>query len=360
MSKIRIGVVFGGRSGEHEVSVMSAKSIICALDPQKYEVVPIGLTKQGRWVLMQESLDLIRAGQLPSLALEQLDPEYSSQITLLPDPTKNKTLDVIFPVMHGTYGEDGTLQGLLELANIPYVGAGVASSAVSMDKGMMRTLFAAAKLPLLPWVTLSRYQWEQDPHQIVKEIQEKLGYPCFVKPANLGSSVGVSKANSGAELNKALCVAAEFDRRIIVEQAAHKPREIECSVLGNDNPMVSIAGEVIPGNDFYDYEDKYINENSKLCIPADITAKQLSIIQDLAIRAYQAVDCAGMARVDFFLDGHQQILLNEINTIPGFTRISMYPKLWEASGVPIHQLVDKLVEYAIERHQDRSRSRTTI
>lgn len=345
MSKLRVGVIFGGRSGEHEVSLMSAKAIIGALDPDKYEVITIGITKEGQWVKANENLELI---------------EDEPWTPIIPDPTVESDFDVIFPVLHGTYGEDGTIQGLLELANLPYVGAGVAGSSAAMDKGLMRGLFANAGLPLLKWEVFLRSEWEASPDAVLDTVEERLGYPCFVKPANLGSSVGISKAKNREELMTALKEAAEFDRRLIVEEAVERPREIECSVLGNDQPLPSIAGEIIPGSEFYDYHDKYINEQSKLIIPADLTREQEQSIQEYAIRAYQAVDCAGMARVDFFLDAYGEIFVNEINTIPGFTRISMYPKLWAESGVSFNKLVDNLIELALERHRERNRNRTSI
>ncbi|NLM25326.1 MAG: D-alanine--D-alanine ligase [Firmicutes bacterium] len=345
MSRLRIGVIFGGRSGEHEVSLMSAKSIVSALDPERYEVITVGITKEGKWVQTDQSL-----------ALEQ-GQEISP---IVPDPTVDKPFDVVFPVLHGTYGEDGTIQGLLELANIAYVGAGVAGSAASMDKGLMRSLFANAGLPLLNWEVFTRYQWESDPDTVLSLIEERLGYPCFVKPANLGSSVGINKATNREELVKALNEAAEFDRRLVVEQAANKPREIECSVLGNEQPIASIPGEIVPGNEFYDYQDKYISEQSQLIIPARLSLELEQTIQEYAIKAYQAVDCAGMARVDFFLDVDGQIYINEINTIPGFTKISMYPKLWEATGISFSQLLDNLIELALDRHRERNRNRTSI
>ncbi len=357
--KIRVGVIFGGRSGEHEVSLLSARAVITALDRSNYEVVPLGITKEGRWVLATESLALMRAGELPNLMLEG-GGEETHGIVLNPDPTLDRSIDVVFPVLHGTYGEDGTIQGLLELANIPYVGAGVVGSAVSMDKGMMRVLFAAEGLPLAPWVTITSNRWQREREQVIAEIAETIGYPCFVKPANLGSSVGVSKAKNCEELVRAMAIASDYDRRIVIEQAVTNPREIECSVLGNDDPIASVPGEIKPGNEFYDYEAKYLNDNSQLVIPASLADHQVECIKRYAVKAFQAVDCAGMARVDFFIDTEGKILVNEINTIPGFTQISMYPKLWEASGIPFHQLVERLIELAITRNQIRNQLKTTL
>lgn len=358
MSKLRIAVIFGGRSGEHEVSLMSATSIISALDPARYGITPIFISKQGKWLDAQDVLGEMQAGKVPDF--KQISSANWPSREIIPDPSVDQGFDVVFPVLHGTYGEDGTIQGLLELANIPYVGAGVAGSAVSMDKGMMRVLFASQDLPLLPWVTVSRSALEKNAPDVIKQIEEEIGYPCFVKPANLGSSVGISKAKDQEALTKALAFAAEFDRRIVVEQGLNKPREIECSVLGNDEPRVAVPGEIVPGNEFYDYEAKYIQDNSELIIPARLNPEQIKEVQDLAMRAYKAVDCAGLARVDFFLSETGKFILNEINTIPGFTRISMYPKLWGASGIGFADLIEKLISLALERHKDQGRSRRSL
>lgn len=357
MSKLRVGVIFGGRSGEHEVSLMSAKSVLNALDPQKYEVTPVAITKSGKWRLAGQALELIKQGKLPNIADDTI-PSGDNDISLVPDPTSEQPFDVVFPVLHGTYGEDGTIQGLLDLANIPYVGAGVTSSAVSMDKAMMRVLFASVGLPLAPWVTVLRSRWEVQPDKVIEQIESHLSYPCFVKPANLGSSVGISKANNDRELAQAMDLAAEYDRKLVIEQGLIGVREIEVSVLGNDDPKVSVPGEVIPGNEFYDYRAKYLQDNSQLIIPADISQEQTRQIQEYALKAFKAVDCSGMARIDFFLTSGGEVLVNEINTIPGFTRISMYPKLWEASGVSFGELIDTLIMLAVERHKDRLRCRT--
>ncbi len=358
MAKTRIAVIFGGRSGEHEVSLMSAESVMAALDPERYEVIPVGITRLGQWVLVSDALALARAGRLPEY-LSNGAPVGGS-VELIPDPTTRQGIDVAFPVLHGTFGEDGTVQGLLELAGIPYVGAGVGSSAVSMDKAFMRVLFAHAGLPMAAWMAVERWRWEIYPESVIQEIEGALAYPCFVKPANLGSSVGVSKARNRDELAAALTSAADYDRKLVIEEAVDRPREIECSVLGNHELRASVPGEIIPDGEFYDYAAKYETGRSQLLIPAPLDEEQRIAVQDYALRAFRAVDCAGMARVDFFLDSDERLLINEINTIPGFTAISMYPKLWEASGLPFADLVDTLVQLALERHADRGRSRTEL
>ncbi|HKM17370.1 MAG: D-alanine--D-alanine ligase [Firmicutes bacterium] len=360
MSKLRVGVIFGGRSGEHEVSLMSAKSVISALDPQKYEVIPLAIDKKGKWLLPKDAAKMLDSTVAPKLSVDNPIME-SEQLPLVPDPdAKTPFLDVIFPVLHGPHGEDGTVQGLLELANIAYVGAGVLGSAVSMDKAMMRSVFAQAGLPVVKWETIARKHWERDPSPIISRIEGEIGYPCFVKPANLGSSVGISKAPSREQLVEAVNLACEFDRRVVVEEALNKPREIECSVLGNDDPIVSVPGEIIPANEFYDYEAKYISEESQLIIPAEVSPEQRQLLEEYSIRAFKAVDCAGMARVDFFITEDQEVIVNEINTIPGFTKISMYPKLWEVSGIGYGELLDRLIELALERHEDRKNRRISL
>lgn len=331
MPKLKVGVLYGGRSGEHEVSLMSAESVMAALDKEKYEVIPIKIEKDGRW---KERL-------------------------IQPDPTCNSGLDVVFPVLHGPYGEDGTIQGLLELANLPYVGAGVASSAVSMDKSFMRILFLQAGLPLLPWEVVFKYEWENDPEAVSRRLGESLGYPLFVKPANLGSSVGVSKVKFPQELPAAMELALSYDRKAVVEKGLEGAREIECSVLGHNHLQASIPGEIVPGNEFYDYEAKYASEDSLLLIPAPLTEAQVATIQEYACRAFRAVDCSGLGRVDFLVDSQGRIFLNEINTLPGFTQISMYPKLWEHSGLPYSALLDRLIELALAKHQERQALRTS-
>jgi D-alanine-D-alanine ligase len=362
--KLRVGILFGGRSGEHEVSLNSAASILQALDAAKYEVVPIGITREGRW-LVGSSADRLLPGVLQNgkPVTASVDPTGPKLIplnsTLVKAGTGGPEIDVIFPVLHGTFGEDGTVQGLLELAGIPYVGAGVLGSAVGMDKDVMKRLFRDAGLPVVPWLMFLRREWQKDTARVRRAIHNQFRYPFFVKPANLGSSVGISKVHRARELEPAMDLAAQYDRKILVEVGVDG-REIECSVLGNDRPEASVPGEVIPVNEFYDYEAKYVKEGSELIIPARLTARQARQVQELAIRAFQAVDCAGMARVDLLLDRKTgSFLVNEINTIPGFTTISMYPKLWEASGVSYSRLVDRLIELALERHREKARSRYT-
>ncbi len=368
MRRLRVGVLFGGRSGEHEVSVQSAASIVQALDPAKYEVIPIGITKAGRWLVGAAPQQFLAAGEVRSDLALPVQPT-----ALLPDPTQPglvpldagalaatgmPTLDVVFPVLHGPYGEDGTVQGLLDLAGIPYVGSGVAASAVGMDKALMKAVFRDAGLPVVDHLVVLRRELEADLAGVCRRIEARLGYPCFVKPANLGSSVGISKVHGSDELPSALAAAAAYDRKLVVEAAAEDCREIECSVLGNDEPVASVPGEIIPGREFYDYEAKYLDAGSQLIIPARLSETTTQVVRDLAVRAFRAIDGAGLARVDFFVHRQtEQVWVNEINTMPGFTRISMYPKLWEASGLPYPQLVDRLIELALERHADRRRNR---
>lgn len=364
--KLRVGILFGGRSGEHEVSLTSATSVLKALDPDKYEVVLIGITRDGGWRWGAP------AGEADAKALRDVldqgkpvtpsvDPSHPGLVPL-DSPSSSagsggNVVDVIFPVLHGTFGEDGTVQGVLELAGIPYVGAGVLGSAAGMDKDVMKRLFRDAGLPVVPWVLALRGEWEREPARVRRQIEREIGYPLFVKPANLGSSVGISRVAQARKLAAALDLAAEYDRKILVEKAVDA-REIECSVLGNDRPQASVPGEVIPVNEFYDYEAKYIKEGSELIIPAKLTPRQTKQVREFSIRAFQAIDGAGMARVDFLLDRKTgKVFVNEINTIPGFTPISMYPKMWEASGIPYPKLVDRLIELACERQQEKSRTR---
>jgi D-alanine-D-alanine ligase len=388
MSKLRVGVLFGGRSGEHEVSLLSAASVVKAIDKSKYEVVPIGITKEGHWLTAERAERLLgtsapheqkhlRAGDpeaTPGAAVlakgeEVFVPPVPSAESLVPFSTAQAAsaphsihVDVIFPVLHGTFGEDGTIQGLLELADIPYVGAGVLGSAAGMDKDVMKKLFAAAGLPIVKHVTILRSHWERDPKATRKRIEKALKYPVFVKPANLGSSVGISKAHDKNELGPAIEEAAKYDRKIVIEQGVGskkaKAREIEVSVLGNDSPQASIAGEIVPAAEFYDYNAKYIDEGSKLLIPAKLPKSKMKQVQQLAIQAFQAVDCSGLARVDFLMDPRSgKLWVNEINTMPGFTAISMYPKLWAASGLEYMSLISRLLELALERHADKKRNR---
>ena len=375
--KLRLGILFGGRSGEHDVSLTSAASVLKALDPAKYEVVPIGITRDGSWRVGPAAEKLLPEGGHHSSAAEKFLPgvlKSGTPVIASADPTtpqlvpinsaslakSRPQIDVIFPVLHGTFGEDGTLQGLLELAGIPYVGAGVVASATGMDKDVMKRLFRDAGLPVVRWVLVLRSEWEGEPAGVRNLIEKEIGYPLFVKPANLGSSVGISKVRSARELKAALDLAAQYDRKILVECAVDA-REIECAVLGNDNPQASVPGEIIPVNEFYDYEAKYVKEGSNIIIPARLTHRQTKRVKEYSVRAFHAIDCAGMARVDFLLDRkNSKVFVNEINTIPGFTPISMYPKMWEATGVPYAQLLDRLIELALERHGEKLRTNFTF
>jgi D-alanine-D-alanine ligase len=382
-----VGVIYGGRSGEHEVSVASAASIIKYLDRSRYEPVPIRIEKDGRWTLADKAPTAISAADVIEHArLEAARPARPGrEAHLVAHPGEDTVLsierragsgdldgaasavvtgvglDVVFPVLHGPYGEDGTVQGLLELANVPYVGAGVLGSAVGMDKAVMKTLFIAAGLPVGPYLVILRPQWNSEPDASAARVGSELGFPVFVKPANLGSSVGISKVKAVSELHTAMELALQFDRKIVIEAAIPKAREIECSVLGNDDPQASTPGEIVPSREFYDYEAKYLDESSKAIIPAPLTDTQVGDVKRLSIAAFRAVDGAGMARVDFLLNGDTGALyLNEVNTIPGFTTISMYPKMWEASGVSYSELIDRLIGLAIERHGEKQQLRTSI
>jgi D-alanine-D-alanine ligase len=368
--KIRVAVVFGGKSGEHEVSLASARSVMAAMDKEKYEVFPIGITKSGRWLTAGDPLALLTDGdngaqaataaeEQPSAAERALTP--SGERELIPGAQAGRfpAVDVVFPVLHGTYGEDGSVQGLLELADLPYVGAGILGSTLGMDKTAMKYVLQANDLPVVDYYALLRKEWTSQPEQAIAAIEERFSYPVFIKPANLGSSVGISKAHNREELRRGLDLAARFDRKLLVE-AAINAREIECSVLGNDDPIASVLGEVVPCNEFYDYKAKYIDGDSALIIPAELPQETTRQIQELAVRVFKAIDCAGMARVDFFLCRDTgQLYINELNTIPGFTSISMYPKLWEASGLSYPELIDRLIELAIERYQDKHLSETS-
>ena len=369
--KIRVAVIFGGKSGEHEVSLASARSIMAAMDKDKYEIFPVGITKSGRWLTTGDPMALLSAGvDAPPEAEDEAeqalpnlggDPDLLPRRELVPGLRRARfpVVDVVFPVLHGPYGEDGTIQGLLEIADLPYVGAGVLGSALGMDKAAMKSVFKAHGLPVVEHMLVLRKAWAAHPERVLEEIEARFTYPLFLKPANLGSSVGVSKAHHREELVRGLNLAARFDRKILVE-AAVNAREVECSVLGNDEPIASIPGEVVPCNEFYDYKAKYIDNASKLYIPADLPAETTKLVQELAVRAFVALDCAGMARVDFFLCRDTgKLYVNELNTIPGFTSISMYPKLWEASGIPYPELIDRLIELAIERYNDKHASETS-
>lgn len=399
MKKIRVGILFGGRSGEHEVSLLSAASVLNAIDRRKYEVVPVGITKQGKWVTASDAERLLTGDQAaPEKHLRAGDPDATPAAAVLrrgesvivpPVPGRKKAgalipfereasavaqsrpeqaldLDVVFPVLHGTFGEDGTIQGLFELAGIAYVGSGVLGSSTGMDKDAMKRLFASAKLPLVRHVTFLRAEWEKQPRKIQKRIEAALRYPLFVKPANLGSSVGISKVHDRKELGPAIELAAQFDRKIVVEQGVGgkrgKARELEVAVLGNDDPEASVVGEIVPGKEFYDYEAKYLSEGSGLIVPAKLTRAQTRQVREMAIAAFRACDCAGLARVDFLMEPGKsgRIYVNEINTLPGFTSISMYPRLWAASGVPYPQLIARLIALALERRADKDRNRYSL
>ncbi|MGO4212723.1 D-alanine--D-alanine ligase family protein [Terriglobus sp. 2YAB30_2] len=382
--KLRVGVLFGGRSGEHEVSLRSAASILKALDPKKYEVVPIGITKQGQW--------LNGGGAQALLEGEAAVQESDAGVTIIPPAPRVKAvekkagkglapaaaaaadahgLDVIFPVLHGTFGEDGTIQGLFELADIAYVGSGVLGSSTGMDKDAMKRMFLAEGLPITPHVTVLRGEWSSDAKRVTRKIEKKLQYPVFVKPANLGSSVGISKVHDRGELAAAMDLAASYDRKIVIEEgvggAGVKPRELEVAVLGNDLPEASVVGEIVPDREFYDYESKYDSTStSEPVIPAKLTKSEAKTIREMAIAAFRACDCAGLARVDFLMEPavnakgkkikNPKIVLNEINTMPGFTSISMYPKLWEATGLTYPQLIDRLIQLALEREREKKQT----
>ncbi len=385
--KLRVGILFGGRSGEHEVSLLSAASILKAIDRSKFDVVPIGITKDGRWLAAGDAAGLLEGEQSAvARGLRAGDPaatpgarllEEGMPMLMAPEPAaaslsvstpkrrladKSSAIDVVFPVLHGTFGEDGTIQGLFELAGIAYVGSGVLGSSAGMDKDVMKRLFAQAGLPIVKHVTILRSEWQKSPRKAIAAIEAPLKYPLFVKPANLGSSVGISKAHDRKELGPALDEAAKYDRKLVVEQGVggkkSRARELEVGVLGNDDPKASVVGEIIPGKEFYDYEAKYLSEGSLPVIPAKITRDEARRIREMAVAAFRACDLSGLARVDFLMepDGKRRIYLNEVNTLPGFTQISMYPKLWEAAGIPYTALITQLIELAIERHEDKNRN----
>jgi D-alanine-D-alanine ligase len=365
--KLRVGVVYGGRSGEHEVSLASAAAVFKNLDPERYVAVAIKIEKDGRWTLperppqLDRAADAIAESRDASVAPAAGSPDV--RLTAYPgaDMVSGVKLDVIFPVLHGPYGEDGTVQGLFELANVPYVGAGVLASAVGMDKVAMKLAFVAKGLPICDYDVVMKRDWQRDERSVLQQVVNRLGFPVFVKPANLGSSVGISKAKHVAELRTAIKLAADFDRKIVVEAAVPQAREIEVAVLGNDDPEASLPGEIIPSKEFYDYEAKYISDDSQTIVPAKLTEAQTGDVRRLAIEAYKAIDCSGLARVDFLLAGDSGVLyLNELNTLPGFTTISMYSKMWAASGLPYPRLIDRLIELAIQRHADKQQLRTSM
>ena len=373
--KLRVGVIFGGRSGEHEVSIRSARAIIESIDRKKFDVVPIAITKEGKWLPPSDSAQLLPAEVQP--LLNSSATSTTGEIALLGDPSHKglislkgnsqplvaEKLDVVFPALHGTYGEDGTLQGLLEMADVPYVGCGVLASSCGMDKVTMKSLFVQAGLPICKHIWFLRSQWRQEPAKIIRNIIRQIGVPCFVKPANLGSSVGVSRATDKASLTKAIDLAGEYDRKIIVEEEV-VAREIECAVLGNDEPKASLPGEYVVYDEaarFLDYTEKYTSTgNVSFVVPAPLSKAMTSRIQKMAIRAFQSVDGAGLARVDFFLprDGGD-LIINELNTMPGLTEVSGYPKMWQASGLPFAQLLETLIDLAFERHRDKALTKTS-
>jgi D-alanine-D-alanine ligase len=387
VKKLRVGVVYGGRSGEHEVSVASAASILKHLDRSRYEPVAIRIEKDGRWAIAdrpptaisaaevieqarlhsarplragRETLPIVHPGAETLLTIERRAPPAGEPADEDSAVVAGVGLDVVFPVLHGPYGEDGTIQGLLELANVPYVGAGVLASAAGMDKAIMKVLFAARGLPIVPWASCTAHQWAVDRIR-ASDAAMALGLPLFVKPANLGSSVGITKVKTAAGLGPAIEEALAYDRKVVIEAGVDRAREIECAVLGNDEPAASVAGEIIPSREFYDYEAKYLDDASQTVIPADLTAGQQADVQRMSIEAFRAVDGSGMARVDFLMSRDTGALyVNELNTIPGFTTISMFAKLWDASGVPFPALVDRLIQLAIERHAGKQRLKTSV
>jgi D-alanine-D-alanine ligase len=358
--RLRVGVLFGGRSGEHEVSLASAASVIRGLDPDKYEAVPIGISKEGHWLIggsAQKMLpEVLKGGQRVVMAADPTD----AALIPLDRGSGGQRLDVVFPVIHGTFGEDGTIQGLLDLAGLPYVGAGVLGSAVAMDKDVAKRLLQTARIPVVPWLNVYRTDWERNPEENQRAIERKFKYPVFVKPATLGSSVGMTKVHSREELSPALNLAAEFAMKILVERAV-QGREIEVSVLGNHDPKASVPGEIVPHREFYDYAAKYLEEGTQLLIPAKLKPSEVKKFQSFAVAAFRTLELCGMARVDFFLEKKTgKIFLNEVNTIPGFTSISMYPKLWEASGIPFRELISRLIELALEIHREKARTKYAI
>jgi len=371
--KLRVGVIFGGRSGEHEVSIRSARSVIEAIDKSKYEVVPIAITREGNWLAPAAAAELLPASAQGRLSKQQLG-SSKDDVAIVGDPSRNELieldsksnvgrLDVVFPVLHGTYGEDGTLQGLLELAAIPFVGCGTLASSCGMDKVVMKALFKEAGLPICRYTWVLRNDWEKDPDGVTRRIKREIGLPCFVKPANLGSSVGVSKATDKRSLTKAIDQAARYDRKIMIEELVDG-REIECAVMGNDEPQASLPGEYVIHEEsarFLDYTEKYSSTgNVDFVVPARISKTLIAKIQKLAVTAYKAIDASGLSRVDFFLKKDGELLLNEINTLPGLTDVSGFPKMWEATGIPFPLVIDRLIDLAIERHRERARNETTI
>lgn len=367
-NKIRVGVAFGGRSSEHEVSLRSAKSVMIAIDRDKFEVVPIGITKEGKWILHNQALSILIGlsdqKKLPAdFVAENADAnaplEAETSASIMPTSSELQPIDVVFPVMHGPYGEDGTIQGLLEMANVPYVGTGVLASAVGMDKILFKDVMKANGIPVAPYWHCLRSQWQKSPEAVLDAIEQALPYPVFTKPPNMGSSVGISKCDNRDELRKGLNEAARFDRKLLVEMGVLNVREIEVSVMGNDAPLASVPGEIVPNHEFYDYASKYLgsaDNDSKLLIPAPLSPLKTDEIRTLAIQTFRAIDGSGLSRVDFLMNREtEEIFINEVNTMPGFTSISMYPKMWEATGIGYSELITRLIEFAIERHADRAK-----
>ena len=362
--RIKVAIIFGGRSGEHEVSLMSARSVLSVLNPEKYDVLQVGITHEGKWLTGEDVIGKFESGKAKELEPVIVSPDPSAAgLYRLRSTQKTQKLeklsdvDVYFPLLHGTFGEDGTIQGLFEMADAAYVGAGVAGSAVGMDKGVFKEVMRSVGVPVVDSILLLRAEIEKDMNAAIERAEKVSAYPLFTKPANLGSSVGVTKCRSRSDLQEGLMEAALYDRRVLVERGVANAREIEVSVLGNDDPRASVPGEILPSREFYSYEAKYIDGTSGLLIPAQLPQETTALVQELAVRAFKAVDVAGMARVDFLLDKDSgQVYLNELNTIPGFTKISMYPKLWEASGLPYAQLVDRLIELALQRKAERDRT----
>jgi len=354
-SHLRLGIIFGGRSGEHEVSVVSAQHVIAAADKHRFQVVPIGITRSGAWLTPKETEAILSRDEPPYQ--KALDTGRAGGEGLLARPQALEVLgqvDAVFPLIHGPYGEDGTLQGLLEMADVPYVGAGVAASAIGLDKALMKALFAQAGLPVPDYRVVLGWRWESDQQTATRELEAAMDYPWFVKPANGGSSVGITKVRSREDLAQAVQLALRYDRRLVVERAV-QGREIECAVLGNDDPQASPLGEIVYQREFYDYEAKYLDPNTQLIAPAQVPAETAARIQAMAVQAYRAMDCAGMGRVDFFLLPDGTVYLDEINTIPGFTPISMFPRLWQLGGLSYSQLISRLVDLALERHEEKRR-----
>ena len=365
--KIKLGIILGGRSGEHEVSLMSSRSVLSVLNPDKYDVVQIGINREGTWWSGSDVISAFEKHTTTGLYRVFLQPEPGANTLFKREIVDGKEtiapvadLDVVFGVLHGTFGEDGTLQGFFEMADVAYVGAGVLGSSVGMDKGIFKDVMRANNIPVVDWFICTRKDIETDGNAVVSRAEKIAPYPLFIKPANLGSSVGISKAKNRADLLEGILDAARYDRRILIEKGVNA-REIEVSVLGNENPRASVPGEIRPSDEFYSYNAKYVDGKSELFIPAPISEDLIKLVQDLAVKSYKAIDCAGLARVDFLLDRDtDELYLNEINTIPGFTAISMYPKLWEASGLSYAKLVDELIDLALERKAERSKSKRTF